>query len=525
MPAEPIRVLVAGSDGVVLQEFLLGEGTHHIGAAATSAIPIVAAADEHARLTVTANDVLVEAAGAGGVFLDGAGVLGRVQVRSGQTMQVADRWLHFQLPSDVQSGKNDLLAGRYQLQRQLGRGGRGEVWLAMDQQTGEQLAVKRLPEELTGDPAALNDLQREVQKSGGLNHPNIIRIHNLIQPAGEAPFVTLEFIDGQDLGSLRLQQPGHHFRWENLRPLMTQLCDALEYAHQHKIVHRDLKPANMLIDQQGTLKLADFGIAANMAESLSRSSIQGHISGTSVYMSPQQMRGEVPRASDDLYALGSTFYELLTSRTPFYSGDIAYQVINEDSKPLADRLAELGLQNQVPDAVCAMIMACLAKDPAHRPPSAGAVEQWIASDSVLPPKLGEAGSKLPETLGQQASAAPPPPVVTRAEEPPAQALAQQSHSAIQQRRQAAQWASIVKRDNPWSRVLNIGVGVFLILFLFTEGKANVQGSLVCMLIILGITALINRFAIKSHRFFCGECDGHLSHDRPGSCPHCGASLS
>ena len=79
------------------------------------------------------------------------------------------------------------------------------------------------------------------------------------------------------------------------------------------------------------------------------------------------MRGEIPRASDDLYALGSTFYELLTSRTPFYSGDIAYQVINEDPKPLAERLRELRLRNQVPDAVCAMIMACLAKNPAQRP--------------------------------------------------------------------------------------------------------------------------------------------------------------
>ena len=525
MPAEPIKVLVAGSDGVVLQEFLLGEGAHLVGAAATSAIPIAAAADEHARLTVSENNILVEATGAGGVFLDGAGVLGRVQLRSGQTLQIADRWLQFQLPSTVRSGKNDLLAGRYQLQRQLGRGGRGEVWMAIDQQTNEQLAIKRLPEELVGDPTALNDLQREVQKSGGLSHPNIIRIHNLIQPAGEPPFVTLEFIDGQDLGDLRLQQPGHHFRWENLRPLMTQLCDALEYAHRHKIVHRDLKPANMLIDQQGTLKLADFGIAANVAESLSRSSIQGHISGTSVYMSPQQMRGEVPRASDDLYALGSTFYELLTSRTPFYSGDIAYQVINEDPKPLADRLAELGLQNQVPDAVCAMIMACLAKNAAHRPPSARAVEQWIASDSVVPPKLTQAGSKLPETLGQQASVAPPPPVVTRVEESTEQCSAQLSHGAVQQRRQSAQWASIVKRDNPWSRVLNIGVGVFLILFLYSAEKANIQGSLIFMLMILGITALINRLVIKQHRFSCGECDGRLPAERPGPCPHCGASLS
>ena len=141
---------------------------------------------------------------------------------------------------------------------------------------------------------ALNDLLREVEKSRHLNHPNIIRIHDLIQPDSEPPFLTLEYIDGKDLGSMRIDQEGKLFRWPNLRPLMTQLCDALEYAHRSKIVHRDLKPANMLVDQSGNLKLADFGIAATMAESLSRSSLQGSVSGTSVYMSPQQMKGEVP---------------------------------------------------------------------------------------------------------------------------------------------------------------------------------------------------------------------------------------
>jgi serine/threonine protein kinase len=367
---------------------------------------------------------------------------------------------------------------------------------------------------------------REVQKSRHhLNHRNIIRIHDLVQSEGEPPFVTLEFVDGQDLASLRLKQPNHLFNWENLRPLMTQLCDALEYAHRSKIVHRDLKPANMLIDQLGTLKLADFGIAATMVESLSRSSMQGKISGTSVYMSPQQMRGELPRVSDDLYALGSTFYELLTSRTPFYSGDIAYQVINEDPKPLAERLSELGLHNQVPDEVCAMIMACLAKDSAHRPTSAAAVEDWISSATAstptatgeVPPVIAatpETWTAVPQTLGQPASPEPPPPVDT--------------HVSVQQRVAGARWATIEARDNPWHRVFTIITVlsmVFLLLGLKGKSRDEIIEGLVVITVVLVILMGIGRFLIKPKRHFCSECNQKLHNDQPGPCPGCGASLT
>ena len=526
MAADQIKVLVAGFDGVVVSEYLIGEGTHVIGSAAGSAIPVETAAAEHARLEVRGGEMFIEdfaVPGASGVWLDGAAVLGRLQIFSGQTMQVADRWLQLQAPTQVCAGKNDLLAGRYRLIRQLGRGGRGEVWLANDEQLHAEIALKRLPAEFAGDAVALSDLMREVQKSRHLNHCNIIRIHDLIQHEGEPPFVTLEFVDGQDLASLRLKQPDHLFNWENLRPLMTQLCDALEYAHRNKIIHRDLKPANMLIDQLGTLKLADFGIAATMAESLSRSSMQGKISGTSVYMSPQQMRGELPRVSDDLYALGSTFYELLTSRTPFYSGDIAYQVINEDPKPLAERLAELGLKNQVPDAVCAMIMACLAKDAAHRPTSAAAVEDWISGATAgtstttedLPPIVDPAPSTrvaVPQTLGQPASHEPPPPVDT--------------HATVQQRVSDAKWATIEPRDNPWHRVFNISAGIVVLLIVLSiKDRSKLVDSLACIAVTMVLMAILNRFLIKPKRHFCSECGQKLSSDQPCQCPGCDASLT
>ena len=541
MSTDSIKVLVAGSDGVVISEYLLGEGIYPIGSATGSAIPLESAAPEHARLSVQGGEMFVEdlaVPGAGGIFLDGAAVLGRLRVYSGQTIQVADRWLALQAPTNVQSGQNDLLSGRYRLIRQLGRGGRGEVWLAQDEQLNEKIAIKRLPAELMGDPSALSDLTREVQKSRHLHHQNIIRIHDLIQAVGEPPFVTLEYIDGQDLGSLRLQQPGSLFKWENLRPLMTQLCDALEYAHQNKIVHRDLKPANMLIDQQGRLKLADFGIAATLAESFSRSSMQGSMSGTSVYMSPQQMRGEIPRASDDLYALGSTFYELLTSRTPFYSGDIAYQVINEDPKPLADRLMELKLMNQVPDTVCAMIMACLAKNSAHRPPSAASVEQWISSGTTTqtpPAKEGEIVPEtlpnIPQTIGRAPSKIPPPSVPTRIADPsgpsdPSPPV--DTHTTVQKRVASAKWVSIITRDNPWNRRFGIVTGLFvlfLLLGLKDKPRSEWVGGLVVIFVILVILSLISKFAIKPKRYFCSECNQKLSSDKFKQCSGCGSTFS
>ena len=532
MPADAIKVLVAQSDGLVLTEFMLGDGIYLIGAGSGCQIKAGSIASEHARLEVNDGKMYIEDIGgstAGGVYLDGAAILGKLQIYTGQTVQVADRWLQVHATSAIESGQNDLLAGRYQLIRQIGRGGRGEVWLATDQELNQKVAIKRLPGELTGDMVALNDLLREVEKSRHLNHPNIIRIHDLVQPDNEPSFLTLEYIDGKDLGSMRLGQEGQLFRWPNLRPLMAQLCDALEYAHRSKIVHRDLKPANMLVDQSGNLKLADFGIAATMAESLSRSSLQGSISGTSVYMSPQQMKGEIPRASDDLYALGSTFYELLTSRTPFYSGDITHQVLNEEPKPLSDRLVELGLQNEVPDAVCAMIMACLAKDPSRRPSSASAVEEWISGGTavhVAPPTL----PLEPETLGDRPSDTPPPSVK-------AKPVGVQSPQTVHQKVSAA-WAPIEARDNPLyqaykylSALLALGLVANMKLdFLGIESlrfstRPELIKAVIAVLVIWMILSSIGQYLVKPKRFFCGECGGRLKNDKKGPCPHCSAELS
>ncbi len=253
----------------------------------------------------------------------------------------------------------------------------GIVWLAKDLRLGEEAALKFLPREIGADPVALDDMRRETLKSRKLSHPNIIRIHDLFEAPDEAPFISMEYIDGPNLSALRLQQPNRLFTWDYLKPLVQQLCEALDYAHNEHVIHRDLKPANMMLDSKGRLKLADFGIAATLSESGSRVSVKHQTSGTMTYMSPQQMDGEVPKVTDDIYALGATLYELLTSKPPFYTGDILHQVRNLPAKPIAERLWELSLTNAIPADVASLIMACLAKDPAQRPQSARMVAQWI----------------------------------------------------------------------------------------------------------------------------------------------------
>ncbi len=281
--------------------------------------------------------------------------------------------------------------GRFELKRLLGEGGMGQVWLAWDQRLNEEVALKFLPPEIRNDVIALDDMRRETLKSRKLSHPNIVRIHDLFEGEGELPFISMEYVEGANFATLRVEQPDRCFSWDYLKPLVKQLCDALDYAHGEGVIHRDLKPGNIMLDQKGRLKLADFGIAATISESSSRISARHLTAGTLAYMSPQHLRGELPKASDDIYALGATLYELLTSKPPYFTGDLRHQIESVPVKPLAERLWELSLENPVPADVSALILACLAKDLSQRPQSARAVAEWIGfentnhSKALLPP--------------------------------------------------------------------------------------------------------------------------------------------
>ena len=269
--------------------------------------------------------------------------------------------------------------GRYTLKRLLGRGGMGVVWLARDASLERDVAIKMLPEMVASDPAAVRELKRETSRSQQLSHPHILRIFDFAEGAGLCG-ITMELVEGGTLTARRLDQPGEVLTVGQLEPWVRQLCEALAYAHDKvKIVHRDLKPANLMLTPDSDLKIADFGIAASVSDSVSRASRQAGSSGTPVYMSPQQMMGEKPAVTDDIYSLGATLYELLTGKPPFYSGNVMMQVQNKVPPPIAERRQELGVEGATVPAVWEKtIAACLAKEAKDRPQSAGEVAERSA---------------------------------------------------------------------------------------------------------------------------------------------------
>jgi serine/threonine protein kinase len=218
------------------------------------------------------------------------------------------------------------LFGRYTLIKVLGRGGMGIVWLAHDEELERDVALKFLPDLIIHDAAVLSDLKRETRRCLELTHKNIVRIYDFVHDE-RSGCISMEYIDGDTLSNLRCAKERKVFEAAELTDWMSQLCDALEYAHNYAhIIHRDLKSANLMVNQRGELKVSDFGIARSLGDSMSAITMAGGRSGTLSYMSPQQLEGERGTHLDDIYSLGASVYELLTSKPPFYAGNIDRQI-------------------------------------------------------------------------------------------------------------------------------------------------------------------------------------------------------
>ncbi len=287
---------------------------------------------------------------------------------------------------------------RYTLKRLLGRGGMGVVWLVSDDELGRDAALKFLPEVVAADRAAIEDMKREVRRAIDLAHPHIVKINDFVTD-GRTAAVSMEFIAGGTLSSLRVDQPNQVFSAERLAPWVTQLCSALDYAHTDaEIVHRDLKPVNLMVDGRGHLRVLDFGISASLSESVSRVSKEAGMSGTPLYMSPQQMMGETPAVSDDIYSVGAALFELLAGKPPFFTGNILLQVQNKPAPRLNERRAAAGLP-PVPREWDEVLAACLAKNPGDRPTGAAEVARRLTG-ATFSPREGKPAKP----------AAPPPPI-------------------------------------------------------------------------------------------------------------------
>lgn len=271
---------------------------------------------------------------------------------------------------------------RYTLKRTLGRGGMGVVWLARDDELERDVALKFLPDLIVHDRAVLSDLKRETRRSLELTHKNIVRIYDFIHDQISG-CISMEYVDGDTLSNLRTDRPLKIFEPHEIAEWISQLCDALDYAHNHaKIVHRDLKPSNLMVNQRGELKVADFGIARSLSDSMSMLTMDRGKSGTLLYMSPQQLDGERGSHLDDVYSLGASVFELLTSKPPFYSGNVDRQIREKLPPRMNDRRKELELVGEPIDETWEeVVRKCLAKDPARRPQSVSEVAKMLSVPS------------------------------------------------------------------------------------------------------------------------------------------------
>jgi serine/threonine-protein kinase len=271
------------------------------------------------------------------------------------------------------------LFGRFTLIRILGRGGMGIVWQARDEELEREVALKFFPDLIIRDSAAVSELRRETKRCLELTHAHIVRVYDFVHDE-RSGCISMEYIDGETLASLRCQKEQKVFEPFELSVWVGQLCDALHYAHHRaRIIHRDLKPANVMVNRRGNLKVSDFGIARSLGDSLNRLTMeqQGR-SGTLVYMSPQQLAGERGSHLDDIYSMGASFYELLTSKPPFYSGNIDRQVHERVAPSMTERRKEFDIEPALlPPVWEETVGACLAKDPARRPQSALEVVQRL----------------------------------------------------------------------------------------------------------------------------------------------------
>jgi hypothetical protein len=262
------------------------------------------------------------------------------------------------------------LAGRYSIDRELGRGGMGIVYLAREVHLDRPVAIKLLPPDRGGTHAMSRDrFLREARLAAKLSHPNIIPIH-AVEETGGFVYYVMAFVDGETLAH-RVRTRGPLPSSEGAR-VLREVAWALAYAHGQGLVHRDVKPDNILIESaSGRVLVADFGIAAAASDT---NVPDGGIAGTPEFMSPEQALGKQIDARSDLYGLGATAFYAFSGRFPF-EGKSATEVLAKQVTEAPPPLASMGLA--VPRKLASLIDRCLAKEPDHRPASAQALAEQL----------------------------------------------------------------------------------------------------------------------------------------------------
>jgi serine/threonine-protein kinase len=293
-----------------------------------------------------------------------------------------------------------VLADRYRIVGLLGRGGMGEVYRADDVKLGQTVALKFLPRELSTDPVARERFFAEVRITRQLSHPNICRVYDIAEFNGRH-FLSMEFIDGEDLASL-LKRIGYLSN-EKALDIARQLAAGLATAHQRGVLHRDLKPANIMIDGHGRVRITDFGLAV----ATSSASLDGDVSGTPVYMAPEQLARKGASVRSDIYALGLVLYEACCGRKAFLAGTLA-ELRDEKERSVPRPPSEL--HPGVEPSLDRLIMRCLERDPHARPASVSQVAAALPGGDPLAAAIAAGETPSPELVaasGLKEGIAPP----------------------------------------------------------------------------------------------------------------------
>jgi predicted Ser/Thr protein kinase len=281
-----------------------------------------------------------------------------------------------------------LLAGRYRIVSRLGKGGMGEVFRADDLVLGQPVALKFLPESAKSNLNLLTRFYDEVRIARQISHKNVCRVYDIGEVDGQ-PYLSMEYIDGEDLGSL-LRRIGR-LPSDKALEFARKLCAGVAAAHAQGVLHRDLKPANIMIDSRGELRVTDFGLAGIAAQ------LQGDEvrNGTPAYMAPEQLTGREVSVQSDLYAVGLILYEMFTGRMPFEADTVAEMTrLRQESRITLPSTLIGDLDKTVERA----ILRCLEPDPKMRPPSALALAASLPGGDPLAAALAEGVTPSPELV-------------------------------------------------------------------------------------------------------------------------------
>ncbi len=254
------------------------------------------------------------------------------------------------------------LGGRYEMIERVGGGGMALVYKALDTLLGRKVAVKVLRQQFTNDDDFIKRFRREAQAAASLSHPNVVSIYDVGQD-GDVHYIIMEFVEGLNLNEkIKEQAP---LQIEDAVNIASQICDALEHAHQNQIIHRDIKPHNIMIGKNGRVKVTDFGIArAATATDITET---GSVLGSVHYFSPEHAKGLQQGAKSDLYSLGIVLYQMLTARLPF----LGESPISVALKHLQEKVEEPRKVNPlIPQSVENIILRALRKNPDERYSSA-----------------------------------------------------------------------------------------------------------------------------------------------------------